>query len=88
MPTYDYKCTVCEYEFEYFQAMSDKLLSTCPKCDQEVRRLVGGGTGLIFKGSGFYLTDYARKNTSSPPKKEPTPVAKEPAQQGKQKPSP
>lgn len=88
MPTYDYKCTVCEYEFEYFQAMSDEPLSTCPKCDQEVRRLVGGGTGLIFKGSGFYVTDYARKNTSSPPKKETAPAANEPAQQGKKKPSP
>ncbi len=64
MPTYDYKCQNCDHTFEYFQAMSDARLENCPECRGEVRRLVSGGSGLIFKGSGFYLTDYAKKNSS------------------------
>ncbi|MFQ6611581.1 MAG: FmdB family zinc ribbon protein [Fidelibacterota bacterium] len=64
MPTYDYKCNHCKQTFELFQAMSDEPLKVCPHCGGEVRRLVSGGTGLIFKGSGFYITDYARKNGS------------------------
>ncbi|NQV37627.1 MAG: zinc ribbon domain-containing protein [Candidatus Marinimicrobia bacterium] len=75
MPTYDYLCTSCGYTFEVFQAMSDNALDSCPKCEGKVRRLVSGGTGLIFKGSGFYLTDYKNKPTSGEPKpesKEPT----------------
>ena len=58
MPTYDYLCTSCSHKFEYFQSMSDDHLKECPVCGSNVRRLVSGGTGLIFKGSGFYLTDY------------------------------
>lgn len=65
MPTYDYQCTSCGHEFEIFQAMSDRPLGKCPKCNKKVRRLVSGGSGLIFKGSGFYLTDYARKDDSN-----------------------
>jgi putative FmdB family regulatory protein len=61
MPTYDYKCESCKDIFEFFQNMSDKPLIKCPKCNNNVRRLVSGGSGLIFKGSGFYLTDYAKK---------------------------
>ena len=61
MPTYDYKCESCKEIFEFFQNMSDKPLIKCPKCNNKVRRLVSGGSGLIFKGSGFYLTDYAKK---------------------------
>jgi putative FmdB family regulatory protein len=64
MPTYDYKCDKCEHIFEYFQTMSDSPLNTCPECAGKVRRLVSGGSGLIFKGSGFYLTDYAKKNSN------------------------
>jgi len=70
MPTYDYLCNHCGYQFEYFQAMSDEPLKTCPKCGERVRRLVSGGSGLIFKGSGFYLTDYKRKG--EPEKKTPS----------------
>ena len=71
MPTYDYKCTECGYSFEYFQPMSDEPLKTCPKCGGKVRRLIGGGTGVIFKGSGFYVTDNRKTNSaSSSPKKE------------------
>lgn len=57
MPTYDYECKSCGYTFEYFQSMSDQPLTTCPQCGKEVRRLIGGGLGIIFKGSGFYVTD-------------------------------
>ena len=64
MPTYDYKCKKCENIFEYFQSMSDSVLKNCPKCKGSVRRLVSGGAGLIFKGSGFYLTDYVKKPES------------------------
>ncbi len=60
MPTYDYKCTQCGHDFEMFQTMSESHIKDCPECDGTVRRLVGGGSGLIFKGSGFYLTDYGK----------------------------
>lgn len=79
MPTYDYLCNQCGYKFEIFQAMSDEPLNTCPKCNGKVRRLVSGGTGLIFKGTGFYLTDYKNKpavdksgSTSKPSSKKPS----------------
>ena len=57
MPTYEYKCSVCGHTFEMFQSMKDEPLKVCPKCCGEVRRLIGTGAGLIFKGSGFYATD-------------------------------
>jgi putative FmdB family regulatory protein len=63
MPTYDYKCTECGHEFEHFQAMSDDPLQSCPQCGGLLRRLIGGGTGVIFKGSGFYVTD--KKNAAA-----------------------
>ena len=66
MPTYDYFCEKCQNTFEYFQSMSDSALEKCPKCNNKVRRLISGGSGLIFKGSGFYLTDYAQKKENKP----------------------
>ena len=57
MPTYEYECKKCGHNFEAFQAMSDEPLKKCPKCGKELRRLIFGGTGIIFKGSGFYVTD-------------------------------
>ena len=64
MPTYDYKCDSCGHVFEAFHSMKDEPLKKCPECGKEtLRRLIGAGAGLIFKGSGFYLTDY--KNTST-----------------------
>jgi putative FmdB family regulatory protein len=57
MPTYEYECKSCGHTFETFQAMSDDPLRNCPKCGKEVRRLINGGSGVIFKGSGFYVTD-------------------------------
>ena len=64
MPTYDYFCSKCEHEFEAFQSMKDEPLKTCPQCKKRsLKRLVGGGSGLIFKGSGFYITDYKNKSS-------------------------
>ncbi len=62
MPTYDYRCLSCKHKFELFQSMTEEPISTCPKCGGEVKRLIGAGAGPIFKGSGFYQTDY--KNSS------------------------
>ncbi len=64
MPTYDYKCDNCGFAFEEFQSMNDDLITKCPKCGGKVQRLISSGAGLIFKGSGFYLTDYKKSNTS------------------------
>ncbi len=64
MPTYDYKCEECDHLFEAFQSMSAEPLKDCPKCEGAVKRMIHGGTGLIFKGSGFYLTDYKNKTQS------------------------
>ncbi len=59
MPSYDYECRSCGYRFEAFQSMADAPLTTCPQCGKlQVRRLITGGTGIIFKGSGFYVTDH------------------------------
>lgn len=58
MPTYDYKCDKCGHEFERFQRISDAPLKRCPECKGRVRRMIGAGAGLLFKGSGFYITDY------------------------------
>jgi putative FmdB family regulatory protein len=59
MPTYDYMCESCEYEFEQFQTITAKPLRTCPKCGRKgLKRLIGTGAGVIFKDSGFYQTDY------------------------------
>ena len=58
MPTYEYQCLSCGYRFDTFQKMSDEPLKRCPKCEGEVKRLISGGTGIVFKGSGFYATDY------------------------------
>lgn len=64
MPTYDYKCENCGHTFEAFQSMKEENLKKCPVCGEEtLKRLISAGAGLIFKGSGFYLTDY--KNSSN-----------------------
>ncbi len=68
MPTYDYRCQICGYEFEEFQMMQDEPLTECPKCKGSVKRLIGGGLGIIFKGSGFYVTDNKASNSASPDK--------------------
>lgn len=59
MPTYDYVCDGCGHAFELFQSMSDPVKKTCPKCGKKkLRRLIGAGGAIVFKGSGFYKTDY------------------------------
>jgi putative FmdB family regulatory protein len=63
MPTYAYECKSCGHSFDVFQSMSDDPLTICPQCGKELRRLINGGSGVIFKGSGFYVTD--RKGADS-----------------------
>lgn len=65
MPTYEYECLKCGELFEVFQRMSDFPLEECPKCKGKIKRLISSGSGLIFKGKGFYATDYKKSNNSS-----------------------
>ena len=66
MPTYEYECKKCGHRFERSQSMTDKPVGVCPKCKgRSVKRLISSGAGFIFKGSGFYATDY--KKGSPPP---------------------
>mgnify|MGYP002628824432 CR=1 FL=1 len=74
MPTYDYKCDSCG-EIEVFQRMSDSKLTQCPNCGGNISKLVSRGGGIIFKGSGFYETDYKKKNKSTVTKSESSPKA-------------
>jgi putative FmdB family regulatory protein len=60
MPTYEYRCPKCGTEFEAFQKITSKPVAKCPKCGAKAQRLMSAGAGLVFKGSGFYLTDYGR----------------------------
>jgi len=65
MPTYDYKCGNCHNTFEFFQSMKDKPMTLCPECGHStLKKQVSLPAGLIFKGTGFYLTDYAKKKTT------------------------
>ena len=64
MPTYNYYCSECDAHFSYFQKMSEIAKSICEKCEGKINRVITGGTGLIFKGSGFYLTDYKNDTKS------------------------
>lgn len=79
MPTYEYKCDNCGHQFEIYQSMKDDKLTKCPVCGKEaLKRLIGTGGGVIFKGSGFYLTDYKNKpaeKSSSSTEKSKTPDA-------------
>ncbi len=67
MPTYEYYCTSCGFEFEEFQSIASEPITVCPNCKARVERKISGGSGLIFKGSGFYITDYKKSGTSGPP---------------------
>jgi len=58
MPTYDYECSACGHGFEVFHSMTAEPLSECPECGGRLERLIGTGAGILFKGSGFYQTDY------------------------------
>ena len=66
MPTYEYHCDACRQNVEIFQSMSSKPVEICPKCgEKKLRRLISGGAGIIFKGTGFYCTDYKNKPAAS-----------------------
>lgn len=78
MPTYEYVCEKCDHKFDHFQSIKDEAIKVCPqeKCGMKkwgkgkVRRAIGAGAGLIFKGSGFYITDYRSENYKAAAKKE------------------
>jgi putative FmdB family regulatory protein len=71
MPTYDYKCEACGHTFERFQSITAPPIKKCPQCGKnKVRRLLGTGAGLIFKGSGFYITDYRDSSYKSAARKD------------------
>ena len=76
MPTYEYECDQCSHRFEQFQPITAEPIKICPVCKGEIRRLIGKGAGIIFKGSGFYQTDYRsasyqKKSESEKKKAEP-----------------
>jgi putative FmdB family regulatory protein len=68
MPTYGYKCPGCGHEFEKFQKITDDARARCPKCKKRAERVISGGAGVVFKGSGFYETDYKRAKPADKPK--------------------
>ncbi len=70
MPTYDYQCTKCGHRFELFQSIKAEPAKACPVCQGPVQRLLGTGGGMIFKGSGFYITDYRSKSYTERAKQE------------------
>ncbi len=63
MPTYTYQCKRCNYKYDKFQKISEHPDKECPECKGEVERLIGGGIGIVFKGTGFYVTDYKKNNS-------------------------
>ena len=70
MPTYEYRCLECGNDFEIFQRMNDDPLDACPECTGKVKRLIGSGAGVIFKGGGFYQTDYRSERYQKDAQKE------------------
>ena len=71
MPTYEYACNACGHEFEVFHSITAEPIRLCPECgEQKVERLISGGAGLIFKGSGFYITDYRSEGYKEAAKKD------------------
>ncbi len=87
MPTYEYRCSACGHQMEEFQYISDPPLHKCPKCKKnKLERLISGGAAIVFKGSGFYQTDYRSESykkeadaakTSDSPKSDPAPAKSE-----------
>ncbi len=86
MPTYDYRCEKCGNTFEVFQSMTAPKLKVCPRCQGKLKRLLGTGAGIIFKGSGFYATDYRSPSYQEGAKRESGAGKAEP--EGKKAPSP
>ena len=85
MPTYEYECRSCEYTFEEFQSITAPPRETCPKCGGKVRRLIGKGSAVIFKGSGFYATDYRSEEYKKKVKEEKGETKKEKGETKKEK---
>ncbi len=75
MPTYEYECHKCSNRFEVFQKMTEEHLKHCPKCKGKVRRLVGTGAGVIYKGTGFYTTEYRSESYKKREKEDKVPAA-------------
>jgi putative FmdB family regulatory protein len=76
MPTYEYKCAACGYEFERFQSIKAPPIKKCPECGKsKVKRLIGMGAGLLFKGSGFYITDYRGESYNKAAKADAAPAS-------------
>ncbi len=65
MPTYTYVCKSCGHKYDKFQTITSQPDTICPECEGTVERVIGGGVGIVFKGSGFYITDYKRNNGNS-----------------------
>jgi putative FmdB family regulatory protein len=102
MPTYEYRCNACKHEFEEFQSMKDKSLTKCPSCGKKaLERLIGTGAAIVFKGSGFWQTDYRsesykkaaeadkppEKNESKPDGKADSKPSDKPAEKTSEKPA-
>ncbi|MBI2560685.1 MAG: zinc ribbon domain-containing protein [Planctomycetes bacterium] len=87
MPTYDYRCNACNHTFELFQSISEKAIKKCPECGEpRLERLLGAGAAVLFKGSGFYQTDYRSSEYKSRIKAEnDTPKAEKPDAKGQEK---
>ena len=86
MPTYDYNCSACGHEFELFQPITAKAINKCPKCSRrKARRMIGTGAGIIFKGSGFYQTDYRSQSYKRDAEKD-KPSTDKPKDTSKEKP--
>ena len=77
MPTYEYQCAKCKKPHEAFQPITAKPLTKCPKCGGRLKRLLGSGSGFLFKGGGFYITDHRSKNYQEGKKKDAPAPAKE-----------
>jgi len=78
MPTYEYLCDECGHKFEEFQSITDEPLEYCIHCNGKVRKIISQGGGLIFRGSGFYVTDYKKSNKNNKSEKEKSPASAKP----------
>jgi len=85
VPTYDYLCTKCGHRFELFHSITDDGVKRCPKCRARARRVPAGGAGLLFKGSGFYITDYRSASYKEKARSEKSDTAPRPKEGAKEK---
>ncbi|MCH7761602.1 zinc ribbon domain-containing protein [candidate division TA06 bacterium] len=85
MPTYEYECSSCGHRFERFQSIKEAAVKRCPRCRGKVQRLISAGGGILFKGSGFYTTDYRSEDYKKAAKKEKEKKEKKPLPSKKSK---